>query len=162
MQVLVLVLVPFIRRVVCRTHRGNTEGATLVPATEITRIITQHYQSSPAVAAPVPVATRTSVGTKFLDVRLRTLRERERDRILSFTLVGTKDQLADTFTKQLTKTEHLSWTMELLNGKDTTGMSHTKAGGEAEVAPRLREAEEQAQHLASPQFCGSSPCDEAR
>ena len=54
--------------------------------------------------------------TKFLDVRLRVLRERERDRVLSLTLVGTRDQLADALTKQLGKHDFMLWREILLNG----------------------------------------------
>ena len=54
--------------------------------------------------------------TKFLDVRLRVLRERERDRVLSLTLVGTRDQLADALTKQLGKHDFVLWREILLNG----------------------------------------------
>ena len=44
--------------------------------------------------------------TKFLDTRLRAVRERERDRFLILKLVGTRQQLADHFTKQLTLKDH--------------------------------------------------------
>ena len=54
--------------------------------------------------------------TKFLDVRLRVLRERERDRVLDLKLVGTKQQLADTFTKQLSVSDHKKWRQVLLYG----------------------------------------------
>ena len=51
-----------------------------------------------------------------MDVRLRMLRERERDRILDIQLVGTKDQLADTFTKQLCVKDHVNFRDALLRG----------------------------------------------
>ena len=54
--------------------------------------------------------------TKFLDVRLRVLRERERDRALSLILVGTREQLADALTKQLGKHDFMLWREVLLNG----------------------------------------------
>ena len=54
--------------------------------------------------------------TKFLDVRLGTLRERERDRILKMTLIGTKEQLADIFTKQLSHKDHENMKNRLMDG----------------------------------------------
>ena len=42
------------------------------------------------------------------------LRERERDRVLDLKLVGTKQQLADTFTKQLSVSDHKKWKESLL------------------------------------------------
>ena len=39
--------------------------------------------------------------TKFLDVRLRTLRERERDRAITLQTCSTIDMIADTLTKPL-------------------------------------------------------------
>ena len=44
--------------------------------------------------------------TKFLDVRLSTLRERERDRILELCECPTEAMLADPFTKPLSQKQH--------------------------------------------------------
>ena len=66
--------------------------------------------------------------TKFLDVRLRALRERERDRILAFTLVNTKDQLADAFTKQLPKLEHIRSKQIMMNGNVAVSLGHGDKG----------------------------------
>ena len=56
--------------------------------------------------------------TKFLDTRLRAVRERERDRYLILKLVGTRNQLADHFTKQLSLADHNRLREVLISGGD--------------------------------------------
>ena len=59
--------------------------------------------------------------TKFLDTRLRAVRERERDRYLILKLVGTRNQLADHFTKQLSLADHNRLSEVFVNGGDLNG-----------------------------------------
>ena len=55
--------------------------------------------------------------TKFLDVRLATLRERERDRVLQLKACSTKEMRADILTKPLPKKEHDYLTNLIMNGE---------------------------------------------
>ena len=54
--------------------------------------------------------------TKFLDVRLSTLRERERDRILELCECPTEAMLADPFTKPLSQKQHAAMMHIIMNG----------------------------------------------